>query len=63
MTDLKLDIWDVFTKRHPCGPVNDLHAYRGLTFGFENIIHQILWSKVYVATPVRIVLAQHTLRV
>ncbi len=58
---LEMDIGDVFAQRDTCRPVNDLNADGRIALRLENIIHQILWGKVDIAAPVRIVLAQHTL--
>lgn len=63
VADLKLYIRNVLAERNTGSSVNNLNSNGGFTLGFENVIDQILGSKIDIATSVGIVLAQHTLRV
>ena len=63
VTNLQLYIRNVFAERNASRSVNDLNSDWGFTFGFKNIIDQILGSKVDIAASVGIMLTQHTLRV
>lgn len=63
IADLQLDIRNVLAKRNAGCPVNDLNSDGRFTLGFEDIIDQILRSKIDVAAPVGVMLTQHTLRV
>lgn len=61
--DLQLHIRDVLAKRNTGCSVNDLDSDGGFTFGFENIVDQVLGSKVDITPSVWVVLTQHTLRI
>ena len=63
VADLQLDIRNVLAKRNTGRSVNDLDSDGRLTLSFENIIDQILRSKVDIAASVGVMLTQHTLRV
>lgn len=58
-----MNISNVLSQRNPCLPINNLHPDWSIAFGLQDIIDEILWSKIYVAAPVRIVLTQDALRI
>ena len=51
----------VLAQWHAGGAVNDLYPDGGVALGFQCVVHQVLGGKVDVASPMRVVLAQHTL--
>ena len=51
----------VFAQGYAGLPVNDLHSDGRIALSFENIIDQVLWGKIDVASAMRVVFTEHTL--
>ena len=58
---LQVDVWDILAKGYPCRTINDLYSDGRIAFGLQSVVHQVLWCKVDIAPPVRVVLAQNAL--
>lgn len=55
-TYLEMNISNVLSQRNPCLSINNLHPDWSIALCLQDIVDEILWSEVYVAAPVRIVL-------
>lgn len=52
---LEVDVCNVLSQGNPCLPVDDLHSNGSIALGLEDIVDQVLWRKIHIAAPVRIV--------